>query len=74
MKFDYDRPTGLRDIHVWKCERTHAVTPARVPSYKLTESVRLSRARNSIYYDWPHTDWFLVLSFINMIQPINGQN
>ena len=23
MKFDYDRPTSLRDIHVWKCECTH---------------------------------------------------
>ena len=22
MKFDYDRPAGLRDIHVWKCEHT----------------------------------------------------
>ena len=22
MKFDYDRPAGLRDIHVWKCGRT----------------------------------------------------
>ena len=23
MKFDYDWPAGFRDIHVWKCERTH---------------------------------------------------
>ena len=23
MKFDYDRPAGLRDIHFWRCERTH---------------------------------------------------
>ena len=22
MKFDYDQPAGLRDIHVWKCGRT----------------------------------------------------
>ena len=22
MKLDYDWPAGLRDIHVWKCERT----------------------------------------------------
>ena len=35
MKFDYDRPAGLRDIHVWKCGRT----PARVPHYKLTLSL-----------------------------------
>ena len=67
MKFDYDRPTGLRDVYIWNCERTHAGTPARVPSYKLTESVWLSRARNSTYNDCPHNDWFLVLSFINII-------
>ena len=40
IKFDCNRPAGLGDIHVWKCERmdarTHARTPARVPSYKLT--------------------------------------
>ena len=39
MKFDYGRPAGLRDIHVWKCEQTHGRTPARVPSYKLTKSL-----------------------------------
>ena len=22
MKFDYDQPASLRDIHVWKCGRT----------------------------------------------------
>ena len=40
IKFDCNRPAGLGDIHVWKCGctdgRTHARTPARVPSYKLT--------------------------------------
>ena len=40
IKFYCDLPAGLRDIHVWKCENTHAHmdarTPARVPSYKLT--------------------------------------
>ena len=44
IKFGCNRPAGLRDIHVWKCGRTHgctharmhARTPARVPSYKLT--------------------------------------
>ena len=39
MKFDYNPPAGLRDIHVLKCEqaggRTDGRTPARVPSYKL---------------------------------------
>ena len=35
IKFDCNRPAGLGDIHVWKCERTDART-ARVPSYKLT--------------------------------------
>ena len=28
MKFDYDQPAGLRDIHVWKCGPTHAQTEA----------------------------------------------
>ena len=50
MKFDYDRPAGLRDINVWKCERTHARTdwrtPARFPSYKLIPSLRLWWAKN----------------------------
>ena len=23
VKFDYNRPAGLRDIYVWKCERTY---------------------------------------------------
>ena len=54
MKFDYDRPAGLRDINVCKCERTHARTdgrtdgrtPARVPSYKLIPSLRLWWAKN----------------------------
>ena len=40
IKFGCDRPAGLGDIHVWKCGRTHrqthGLTPARVPSYKLT--------------------------------------
>ena len=26
MKFDNDWPAGLRDIYVWKCERTHGRT------------------------------------------------
>ena len=26
MKFDYGRPAGLRDIHVWKCEHTYGHT------------------------------------------------
>ena len=29
MKFDYDRPAGIRDIHVWKCGRTDAHTDGR---------------------------------------------
>ena len=36
IKFGCNRPIGLGDIHVWKCGRTDARTPARVPSYKLT--------------------------------------
>ena len=44
----------LRDIHVWKCGRTHARTdgrtdgrtPVRVPYYKLTLSLRLWWANN----------------------------
>ena len=27
-KFDFNRPAGLRDIHVWKCERKDARTDA----------------------------------------------
>ena len=50
MKFDYDWPAGFRDIHVWKCGRmdgcTHRRTPARVPYYKLTLSLRLWWAKN----------------------------
>ena len=49
MKFDYDRTAGLRDFHVRKCERTHGRTPAPVPSYKLTESLRLRRAINGYW-------------------------
>ena len=29
MKFDYDQPAGLRDIHVWKCGRTDGRTNGR---------------------------------------------
>ena len=51
MKFDYDWPAGFREIHVWKCERTHGRThtrtPAWVPYYKLTLSLRLWWANNS---------------------------
>ena len=48
MKFAYDRPAGLRDINVWKCERAHIRTrPARVPSYKLTECLRLRWAKKN---------------------------
>ena len=36
IKFGYNRPAGLGDIHVRKCGRTHGRTPAPVPSYKLT--------------------------------------
>ena len=36
IKFGCNRPAGLGDIHVWKCGRTDAWTPAWVPSYKLT--------------------------------------
>ena len=55
MKFDYDRPAGLRDIHVWKCgrtdgrARTDGRTPARVPYYKLTLSLRLWWAKKEHY-------------------------
>ena len=41
MRFDYDWPAGLRDIHVRKCGRTDGRTQARVPNYKLTLSLRL---------------------------------
>ena len=51
VKFDYDRPTDLRDIHVWKCGRTDGRTdrrtPALVPYYKLTLSLRLWWANKS---------------------------
>ena len=40
IKFHSNRPTGCRDIHVRKCERTdgwtHTRTPARQVYYKLT--------------------------------------
>ena len=49
MKFDYDRPAGLRDIHVLKCGRMDARTDAGwVPYYKLTLSLRLWWAKMSI--------------------------
>ena len=52
MKFDYDWPAGFRDIHVWKSGRTDAHTdgrtPAWVPYYKLTLSLRLLWAKNDI--------------------------
>ena len=41
MKFDYDQPADLRDIHVWKCGQTDGRTPTRLPSYNLTLSLRL---------------------------------
>ena len=47
MKFDYDWPAGLREIPVWKCGRTDARTPARVPYYKLTLSLRLWWAKKA---------------------------
>ena len=50
MKFDNIQTAGVWDIHVWKCERTDARadtrTPARVPSYKLPQSLRLRWANN----------------------------
>ena len=45
MKFDNNRLAGLRDIHSWKCGRTHGRTPARVPSYKLILILLLWRAK-----------------------------
>ena len=62
MKFDYDWQAGFRDIHVWKCERTHrptdgqmhARTQARVPYYKLTLSLRLWWAKN-VVHEWGYT-------------------
>ena len=46
-EFDYDRSAGLRDIYVWKLNvRTDGQMPARVPSYKLTESLRLRWTKN----------------------------
>ena len=29
MKFDYDRPAGLKDTYVWKCERTDGCMDGR---------------------------------------------
>ena len=46
MKFDYNRPAGLRNIREWKCVRTDTQTPAPVPSYKLPRSLRLWWAKN----------------------------
>ena len=53
MKFDLDRTAGLRDIYVWKCERTDGRMPARVPYYKLTKSLRLRWTINNE----PHLKW-----------------
>ena len=40
IKFDRNWPSGLRDIHVWNCLRTHGRTDGRTPDrpvyYKLT--------------------------------------
>ena len=40
IKFGCDRPTGLRDIHVWKCEHTYTLadtqTTAWLVYFKLT--------------------------------------
>ena len=49
IKFDYDWPAGFRHIHVWKCERTDARTPARVPYYNLTLSLRLLWAKKKTH-------------------------
>ena len=38
MKFDYDRPAGLGDIHVLKCGRTDARTHGRTPAESHTIS------------------------------------
>ena len=48
MKFDYDRPTGLWDVHVWKCGRTDGQTPARVQYYKLSLNLWLLWAKNIV--------------------------
>ena len=48
LKFDSDQSAVLRDIHVWKCGQTDGRTLARVPTYKLTLSLRLWWAKNAI--------------------------
>ena len=54
MKFDCDWPAGLRDIHVWKCERTDARTPARlhpISSHRAFGSGELKK------YDYTELTW-----------------
>ena len=36
IKFNCHWPTGLRDVHVWKCLQTDGQTLAQVPTYMLT--------------------------------------
>ena len=36
MKFDYDWPAGFKDIHVWKCGRTHAPHGRRLESHTIS--------------------------------------
>ena len=39
MKFDYNRPAGLGDIYVWKCERMHGQTHGRrIESHPISSS------------------------------------
>ena len=33
MKFDYDQPADLRDIHVWKCGQTDGRTYGRTDAH-----------------------------------------
>ena len=55
IKFNCDRPIGLRDIHVWKCGHTDALMDGRTPAwlvyYKLT-------SEPSAQVSLKHIGWF----------------
>ena len=70
MKFHYDRPAGLRDIYMFESvdARTQARTPARVPSYKLIDSLQLRWAKKkSLFNKSLRNVWSYLSMYIYML-------
>ena len=69
IKFGCNRPIGLRDIHVWKCEHMHRRTHARTDGRRLDrytisspQSLRLRWAKKPVF-SWSGSYYFFNQKF-----------